>query len=409
VFALGAECNRAVLSDMESYHSQRVPGPPESRSFHVLTSGLFSMNTAKHQQQRRLMAPAFHKKRVDGYRDAMVDGARAMLDGWKVGETRDVLLETQRLTFAVAMRTLFGITPTDATFDLGDRILEVVAASMSPLTMISPNLPLTPRRRLSTLSASVEADLRELVAQRRGEEGDDVLSTLVRTRDEGGDALTDDELVGQMFLLFFAGHDTTRNALAWTLLLLAQHPRVLDELTEELRPLGGDAPTVEGLAKLTRLDGVVKESLRLFPSAPFTMRSAVKPVEIAGHALPAGSEIVLSYYHTHRDPDIYPEPAKFRPDRWANLQPAPWAYVPFGGGARMCIGAGFAALEIRLVLAMLLQRFRPELADGQRVDRKTTIVLSPAPGLPMTLRAAGSVGRRASLRGQVLGMADLSG
>ncbi len=407
VFAIGAACNKAVLGDMETFHSGRVPGP--DGSFQRLTAGLFSMNGEKHAQQRRLMAPAFHKRRVDGWRDGMAARAARTLDGWKPGETRDLLAEMQHLTFSIVTSALFGLEAEADTHAIGARILDVVARSVSPLTVVSPDLPGSPRRRMVAVCDRVEADLRAVIARRRadGADGPDVLTALIRSRDEDGGALSDDELLGQVFLLFFAGHDTTRNALAWTLFLLSQHPAVADALEDELATLGGDAPTVELLPRLPLLDRVVKESLRLFPSAPFSARRATRDVELDGHLLPAGSEVVMSYYHTHRDADVFEAPTRFRPERWETLSPSPFAYLPFGAGARQCIGMGFANLEIRVVLALLLQRFRPALAPGARVDRQTRIVLSPHPGMPMVLHPRGTKPPVEAVRGNVRQMVAL--
>lgn len=409
VFALGGACNKAILGDMEGFYSQAIPGPPGA--FARLTAGLFNMNTTRHTQQRRLIQPAFHKRRVEGYRDDMVALTTRMLDGWALGETRDVLAELQRLTLAIASRCLFGIE-VGADDSLGAQILEVVSRSMSPLTIASPDLPGFPRRRLVEASTRLEADLRAIIARKRADGPDepDVLATLVRTRDEAGDTLSDDELMGHVFLLFFAGHDTTRNALAWTLFLLSQHPAIADALVDELDGvLHGDAPTMEQLARLPLLDGVVKEGLRLFPPAPMTARMAMRPVTLDGRDLPAGTEVILSYYHTHRDPDVFAEPTRFLPKRWETIAPTPYEYVPFGGGARQCIGAGFAALEIRVVLALLLQRFRPVLVDGTTVDRHTSVVLSPHPGLPMVLRPRGERVTAPTVRGRVREMVRLEG
>ena len=385
VFALGAACNRAVLGDTETFSSQRVPGP--EGSFQRLTAGLFSMNGARHTQQRRLVQPAFHKRRVDGYRGTMVAHAARVLDGWKAGETRDVVPALQELTLAIASDALFGIHDTG---DLGPRILEIVSRAISPAARLPLQVWGTPRYTLAQKAASVEADLRALIAGKResGLDEPDVLATLIRARDEGGESLTEDELIGQMFLLFFAGHDTTRNALAWTLFLLSQHRDIADALTDELRgELHGDAPTVEQLARLPLLDRVVKESLRLFPPAPFTSRLTTQPVTVEGYDLPTGSEVTVSFYHTHRDPDVFPDPAVFLPSRWETATPSVWEYVPFGAGARQCIGAGFATLELRVVLGMLLQRFKPGLARPQ-LGRETRIVMSPHPGLPMVMHPA---------------------
>lgn len=404
VFTLGAGCNRAVLGDTETFSSQRVPGP--DGAFQHLTAGLFSMNGARHTQQRRLVQPAFHKRRVDGYRDTMVAHTARVLDRWTVGETRDVVPALQELTLSIASDTLFGIGDTG---DLGLRILEIVSRAISPASMVPLDVWGTPRHTLARRAEAVEADLRALVERKRatGLDEPDVLATLIRTRDEDGGALTDDELIGQVFLLFFAGHDTTRNALAWTLFLLSQHPAVADALHDELSgELHGEAPTLEQLPRLPLLDRVVKESLRLFPPAPFTTRLTTKPTEVEGVPLPTGSEVVVSFYHTHRDPDVFADPTSFRPDRWERCDPSPWEYLPFGAGARQCIGAGFASLELRIVLPMLLQRFRPGLARA-RVDRETRIVLSPARGLPMVLHAPSSRPALVRAEGQVREMVRL--
>jgi cytochrome P450 len=231
--------------------------------------------------------------------------------------------------------------------------------------------------------------MRALIARKRlvASDESDVLATLLRAHDEDGGKMSDDELMGQMFLLFFAGHDTTRNTLAWTMFLLATHPKVYDALADEVDGLlKGSAPTIEQISALPLLDRVVKESLRLFPSAPFTMRSSQRATELNGVYLPAGSEVVLSYYHTHRNPDIFPDPQHFRPERWEGLNPSAFEYLPFGAGARQCIGMGFASMEVRIVLAMVVQQFRLSFPANTRIDRQTRIVLSPSPGLPMQIR-----------------------
>jgi cytochrome P450 len=410
VFAFSPSCAQAVWSQMSVFHSTRVPGPPESQSFRRLTSGLFSMNEDKHRQQRRLIQPAFHKARVDGYRDTMVELAERTVAGWRTGETHDLSREMTPLTLAVANKALFGLDPTPGELSIGERIQEVIALSLSPATLVPLNLPLTPRRRLIDTCDRVERDLRAVIARKRaaGTEGNDVLATLLATRDEDGSTLTDDELIGQLFILFFAGHDTTKNAIAWTMFLLAQHPRILADVRDELRGvLGGDAPTIEQLARLSLLDRVVKESLRVLPPVPFTGRITAQPTALEGVELPAGVEVILSPYCLHRDPDLYPEPQRFRPERWEKLAPSPFEYAPFGAGPRMCIGAGFAGMELKIVLSILLQRFDFELAPGARIDRHATIVMSPRHGMPMILRPPGTAAPPGRVRGDIREMVNL--
>jgi cytochrome P450 len=411
VFAFGPACSQQVWSQMAVFHSARVPGPPESRSFERVTAGLFNMNEDRHRQQRRLIQPAFHKARIEGYRDTMVSLTEGAIESWRPGETRDLVAEMERLTLAVANKTLFGLDTTAGELSLGEQIQEMLGLTMNPATLVPVSLPFTPRGRLVAAAARTEERLRTLIERKRaaGTEGDDVLSMLLASRDERGEAMSDDELVGQLFLLFFAGHDTTKNAVAWTVFLLSQHPRILADLRDELRGvLGGAAPRNDQIAELPLLDRVIKESLRLLPPAPFTGRITTRPTELGGVEIPAGMEVMVSPYCLHRYPDLYPEPQRFRPDRWEKLSPSPYEYAPFGAGPRMCIGAAFATLELKVVLAMLLQRFGFELAPGARIDRRTTVVMSPRHGMPMILRPReGTVPPVGRVRGDIHEMVDL--
>jgi cytochrome P450 len=172
--------------------------------------------------------------------------------------------------------------------------------------------------------------------------------------------------------------------------VLTQHPRVLADLCDELQEkLHGDAPTFEDLSELTLLDQVVKESLRLFPPAPMNHRITARDSELGDYRIPAGTEILASIYHTHRMPELYPDPLAFRPQRWAGLDPGPYAFNPFSAGPRMCIGATFALFEIKIVLALLLQRFRFELVPNQRINRRFNITMAPAPRVLMRIDRPG--------------------
>jgi cytochrome P450 len=210
---------------------------------------------------------------------------------------------------------------------------------------------------------------------------------LIHARDEDGTRLTEDELIGQANLLFLAGHETTANALTWTLFLLSQHPQVLADLHDELSgKLHGDPPTVEQMAELPLLERVIKESMRLLPPVPLGSRTATKPTELGPYLLPQWTEIVFSQYHTHHAADLYPEPERFRPDRWLGLNPSAYEYIPFGGGPRLCVGAAFAMMEMKVVLPLLLQRYRLELVPGARIDRFVNMTMAPKYGMPMVVR-----------------------
>ncbi len=219
-----------------------------------------------------------------------------------------------------------------------------------------------------------------------------------------------DELIGHTNVFFVAGHETTANALTWTLFLLAQHPNIAADLLDELDSvLHGTAPTLEQLEQLTFLDQVVKESLRMFTPAIFHGRVTSQATEFCSYELAAGTEVFVSIYHTHRMPDLYPEPARFRPQRWDSIHPSIFEYNPFSAGPRMCIGWQFALEEIQIVLAMLMQRFRLQCAPNIVINRAGSIVLTPYGGLSMTIHAQDrrfqdGVG---GVRGNVREMVDL--
>jgi cytochrome P450 len=412
VFAFGPACFQAVTTQMSVFHSMRVAGPKESPAYTTLTSGLFAMNEDKHRRQRRAIQPAFQRARLESYHATMVSLTERTLAGLKLGDTCDLVEVMTPLTLAIANKTLFGLDTTSDTLSIGELVQMVIGLAMSPATLVPLNLPFTPRRRLIHTAAHLEHELRAVIASHRATtgDGDDVLSTLLANHDDAdADALTEDELVGQLFLLFLAGHDTSKNAIAWTLFLLAQHPSVLADVLDELHgTLGGAPPRHDQLGSLVLLGRVIKESLRLFPPAPFTGRMTVQPTELHGVELPARTELIISPYCLHRDPDLYVDPLQFRPERWETLSRSPFEYAPFGAGPRTCIGSAFATLELTTVLSMLLQRFGLELVSGARIERKTTVVMSPRYGMPMILRPAGTIAPVARVRGNVHEMVALS-
>lgn len=418
VFLHGAELNRQIFSQHAVYdkcsltgplHPQQAPTPRQRPLLHLF-GGLFAVNGDQHRAQRRLLLPAFHKSRVDGYRDDMVRVTQSVLDGFRPGQLRDIRSDMNELALRIATRSLFGE-------DLGQRGILVAQklqrwlalfkfAAAAPL-----DIPGLPYRRWLSLSSALDRDMRGIIADKRRQPGDgrDILSALLAATDEQGAPLDEDTLVGHTSVFFSAGHETSANTLCWTLLLLSQHPQIAAALYEELSAeLRGDPPTVEQLARLPLLDGVLKESLRLLPPAPFNHRIAGQDTELAGHGIPRGTELVSSLYHTHRSPEVFAQPQRFLPERWQRSDPGPYAYCPFGAGPRMCIGASFATLEIKLVLASLLTRFRLELPQGTRVDAQVTITMRPSPRLPMWVRAQDGASAPRGLRGQLTRMVDFA-
>ncbi|HEX3853140.1 MAG TPA: cytochrome P450 [Polyangiaceae bacterium] len=418
IFLYGPELNRALLTNHTDFHKCALTGPlypkaPLSARTRPLTrmlTGLFHVNEGEHRQHRRLLMPAFHRSRIESYRDEMVAVTEGLLDEYRPGSTRDVRPDMMRITLRIATATLFGADLGELGLQIGHD-LESWGATLRGANILPFDLPGTPYRRWLELSCAIDTRMTEVIRQKRESVGErrDMLSMLLEARDEVGTALSEDDLVGHAGVIFAAGHETSSNALSWTLFLLAQHPRVLADLCDELNGrLHGGAPSFEDLADLPLLDHVVKESLRLFPPAPLNHRITARDSELGDYRIPSGTEILSSIYHTHRMPELYTEPLCFMPERWAKLDPGPYAYNPFSAGPRMCIGATFAQFEIKVVLAILLQRFRLELVPNQRIDRYFGITLAPTPRVLMKiLRTDRAFARAAPVHGNVHGMVDL--
>lgn len=416
VCAFRPDYNRQVLSNAAQFTNNEGTFfrlPPGSSTARLL-KGLPLINGASHRRDRRLMMPPLHRASVEGYRDEIAELSARAASRLRPDRPVDMAAEMTDLTLRVAMKCLFGLDPRDRVLELGRLATAFLEGLTSPALVLFPwDLPGTQYRAFLKASDALDRELRELIRRKRREpEGArDVLALLVRARDEEGSVLTDDELIGEANNLFLAGHETTAGALTWTIFLLAQHPRVEEELREELSgALRGGAPEVHDFARLPLLDAVVRESMRLLPpTAMLFIRHAAAPFELGGVALPAGTRLLLSPLITHRDPDLYPQPSRFLPERWRSIDPTPYEYMPFGAGPRMCIGASFAALQVRVALAVLLQRWRFDVAPGATVARKIRgVTLGAKHGLPILPRAPGSRRRPAArVRGDIHELVDL--
>lgn len=401
IFVTGTELLHQVSTQTSVYHRRHMTGPltprgtwtPRQRPLAYWGAGLFDLNDEAHRRARRLMLPAFHKQRVETYRDQMVALTDRLLSRWQPGTQRDLHADMTELTMQIATATLFGVDPMRAGAQVGTAIQQSLALAFQPLTLLAPrDLPGLPYRRFLDLVAQIEHSIRAIIAGKRAatDHGDDVLTMLMHAQDEDGTGLSEDELVSHAEFLFIAAHETSSHALAWTLFLLSQHPAILADLLDELAgALHGDAPTVNDLRpeskRLPLLERVIKESMRVLPPVPWNARVVAQATELADYRLPANTELVMSIYHTHHNPAYYPDPERFDPARWETHDYGLFEYVPFSGGPRMCLGATFAMMEIKIILAMLLQRYRCELAPSARIERLVTATMGPRHGVPMRI------------------------
>ena len=362
----------------------------------LIGNGLFLSEGDFWLRQRRLMQPAFHRQRVAAYGEVMTSFTAHRLADWKDGNVIDVHAEMMTLTQEIVAKTLFDADVSDESYaiaeasnvlagDFGARIQSVV--QFIPGWVPTPG-NLRTRRALRHLDAVV---YRMIEARRRsGEDRGDLLSMLLGAQDaDDGSQMTNAQVRDEVMTLFMAGHETTAVTLSWTWYLLAQHPEVDARLADELRTvLGERPPVVADLPSLRYAEMIVNESMRLYPAAYALAREAVKPSEVGGHSITPGLVVIMPAWIVHRDPRWFEDPETFRPERWADdlARRLPrFAYFPFGGGPRQCIGNTFATMEAVLLLATIAQCFRLTLEPGQRVRPVPYISLRPEPGPRMRL------------------------
>jgi cytochrome P450 len=412
IVVFGPHYNKEVLGNPDIFHVGLVTGL-EGTPLERLGAGMFNTNGTTHKQLRREMAPAFAKNLLASYHPVLVARTRQILKNWQPGQRLDVLREMSQLLFRTNCKIFCGLDDIHEIDALRNLLYQWVQLAYRPAVRLLPfDLPFTPFRRFLGISRRLDQNIAELLHRKNtGAKEEYLFETLRRAGSRDGGFLSERECVGQALTLFIGAHDAPAAALAWTFLLLAQHPQVAADLLDELDDrLHGEAPTLEQLGQLPLLERVVKESLRILPPVPFAGRVAAVPTQLGPYHLPAGTEVLYSQYVTHRLPELYPQPARFLPDRWARLDPSPYEYLPFGAGPRRCLGASLGMSQIQTVVAMVLQHFRLQLVSGTRVDRLVRLALQPRGGMPMIVCAQDRQWTRSktNFRGNVREMVDWS-
>jgi cytochrome P450 len=360
---------------------------------HIIGEGLLTSEGELHKRQRRLMQPTFYHQRIAGFAARMVESTQNMLDGWHDGAQLDIHHEMMRLTLEIVSQSLFGANVSHEADLVGEAItggLRYVNSRTTRPFAIPYRIPtpenLAERKRAKTLHRVVQRFIDERRAS--GEDRGDLLSMILLSVDEQG-GMSDQQALDEVMTLFIAGHETTANALTWTFYLLAQNPEVEAKLfTEVDRALGGLPPTMDDLTRLPYTDQVIKESMRLYPPAWIVPREANQRVMLDGHPVAKNSILLSSPYTMQRSPRYFPDPDRFVPERFTGdfEKSLPrYAYFPFGGGPRVCIGNGFAMMEARLLLATIVQQYQLALVPDQTVIPEPVITLRPRDGIQMCL------------------------
>ena len=367
----------------------------------LLGNGLFMSGGDFWKRQRRLMQPAFHKERLAALAGAMVDATREMLARWRSRpsphEPLDMAAEMMRLTLVIVGRTLFSADVGGATDRLGPAITQVLEETNHRILSLLPLYEFIPGergRRFRQSLAVLDAAVYEVIASRRAgqTQGEDLLAMLMAMQDaDTGERMTDTQLRDEVMTLLLAGHETTANLLAWMWHMLSQHPEVEARAHAEVHAvLGEREPTAQDVPRLVYLTQVLEETLRLYPPVWILARQPVKEDVLGGVQLPPSARVIVATapWVLHQNPALWPDPTRFDPERFAPGLAASrprFAFMPFGGGQRLCIGQGFAMMEATLVAAEVLRHFRPRAVPGHRVDMEPLVTLRPRGGLPLVL------------------------
>jgi cytochrome P450 len=360
----------------------------------LLGNGLLTSEGDFWRRQRRLAQPAFHRQRISTYGDVMVQFTQRMMSSWKENETRDIHRDMMRLTLEIVARTLFNADVSGDADRVGKILTGIVKPFASQATLkwiIDNRFPTPDHFRFHSLARRIDEVVFRIIAERRasGRDEGDLLSMLLQAQDEDGSQMTDQQLRDEVMTLFLAGHETTALTLSWCWYLLGLDAEAERKFHEELDTvLSGRAPTFSDLPNLKYTEKIAKESMRLYPPAFGVGRQAIEDCEIGGFKIPAKAQVFAFQWVTQRDRRYFDDPERFNPDRWTeelNQTLPKYAYFPFGGGPRICVGNTFAMMEIVLVMAAIGQKFRLTLAKDQKVEILPAMSLRPKHGINVVI------------------------
>ena len=402
---VGFQTPMVIVSDpasIRALYTTRENGLPPGRSFALEPimgpRSVLLLEGTEHLQRRKAMLPPFHGERMRAYGAVIADAIDAEIDRWPIGRAFPIHPRMQAVTLEVILRAVFGVADPGRLARLRELLGQMLGELASPAIQLKLLVArrfgrADPMDQLRRESATVDEIIHAEIAERRADpsvaEREDILSMLVGARFADGEGMSDDELRDQLITLLLAGHETTATALAWTFDLLLRNPGPLQRVRAELAEGDGDE----------YLRAVVSEALRLRPVVPLAGRRLGTELRVGDHVLPPGTDVTPAFWLTHTRPDLYPAPLQFRPERFLDDPPETYAWVPFGGGVRRCLGAAFAEFEMRVVLRQVLERcdLRGERRAPERIARRN-ITFSPRHGTPVIVEARRPVSaRRAAL------------
>ncbi len=393
--------NPQALQEILTGDTKEFEAPGESNKIFEPLLGkqsMISLSGASHRRQRQLMMPPFHGERMRTYGETIGNVTEQVMNQWEKGKPFCVRTSTQAITLRVMMKAVFGLNEDTRGKQIEHLLVGMMEQMSSPFSAAMLYFPalqrdlgaLTPWGNFLRRRQQTDNLLYEEMQQRRAHPDPnrtDILSLLMAARDEAGEAMTDEELRDELMTLLLAGHETTATAIAWALYWIHKLPSVREKLLQELDSLA-DNPDPGAIFKLPYLNAVCSETLRIYPVGMLTFPRVPKvPVTLGGYDIAPGTILMGSIYLTHQREDIYPEPKQFKPERFLERQYSPYEYLPFGGGARRCIGYAFALFEMKVALAKILSRYELELADNREVKpTRRGLVSAPNRSIQMLVK-----------------------
>jgi cytochrome P450 len=392
---------RTVASNSEAWRSVNVVWLwPRYTAATRLSRGVTRLRGAQHAHYRRLLALLLSKPAIADMNLNMATIAKCNVESWPRDRPIDFVSVARDLMQDFVISLLFG----------HDRARALPIAKMIGAAADAAwPFPGPAYFKWLRIAPKLEQAISDWADEKRGElNPKDIFSVLVNNPDEKGEPPSKEIIGGILSFTFGAAYETCQNALAWTLVLLTQHPKIAVALTEQIdRALGGGLSWMDGLGKLPLLDGVIKEGMRLFPPVPLQFRRSLVETELGGARIPAGMRVLASVYLINRDPELYDQPRQFMPERWRNLNRSPFEYPVFGAGGRMCPGALFSDQMVKIALAAILSSHRVELAHPARIDHRTAITLKPYPRVQIVLRGKAAASTNTAPYGSIHELVDL--
>jgi cytochrome P450 len=412
VLVAGSAFHREILDDPASWRPvSLLPGGPKGTAARRMTHGLMRMSGPRHAHCRKLLAAPLRRTSVDAMGRDLIRLAEQDVATWPAGETIELWSYIRRAVRSVTLGLLFG-GDDDQSRSIADAVTEITERKWARNALLFPvNLPLTPYRRLVRDCEDLERRILAWAETKRGRnDTHDLAALIVNSPDLDGCPASRATIAGHLPSLYAGATEAGHSTVFWTLILLAQHPRIARELIGELRDCtAGAQPSMEAVATLPLLDAVVKESMRLIPPVPLQVRVAQEPTMLAGQPLPKRTHAVLGTFLTTRMPDLYPEPERFVPERWSKIDPTPFEFPVFSAGPRICPGYWFGLNGIKVTLAAILTRYRIALAPNARIDYTIQPTVRPIGPVPVTLYPQDGAFTAPSIRGNISDLVQVDG